>query len=271
MFLKNDSYAQGQVVDKSDPARILTAAEVGQLTPENKRSRTAMEASLYNLKQFYEGADEKELNAPGALSKYKMSGDGGSILLAATSVAINLSGERPVVTWTDDIGRKSADRYLSDDYGNGSDGNGIWASRTAHDWVGRGLRQVTHPANYADFFLYLANNNPSLLPSELSGVAKTVAAFKQKLKNSPSIAESSAADTPDGRTLAALSAGWFWGTNNAKPSASVKLNDAALTIEWGNSEVLDDQESEFNKISKGIGGTELEKRWKNYQSVLKKC
>ena len=75
--------------------------------------------------------------------------------MLANGDAIVLAKEYPVIKWSDAVGEKFANRYLSQDYNAKAAGtsNGTWASQTAHSWIGRGLKQVTHVNNYADFFV----------------------------------------------------------------------------------------------------------------------
>ncbi|MDP2219250.1 MAG: hypothetical protein Q8K34_03480 [Hydrogenophaga sp.] len=280
MFLKLDSFAAGQVVDTRVPENLLTAPEISALDAANKRLRTTQEAFFYNLKQFYEGSDAKELNSSGALAAYRMSENGTKLVVIATGQEIDFSSDaarkhRPNTKFTDEVSRKWANRYLSHDYGNGLkddkgvvlQGNGTWNSQTASNWLGRGLKQVTHVVNYSKFFLHLAETRPQFVP-EFQGVPRTVAAFEAKLLNEPSIARRlSQPNTAEGRLLATLSAAWFWEANKA---GSNTLNDQALKILWSDTSVDSGQQAAFGKISKGIGGTEPDKRWVNYQNIVSK-
>jgi hypothetical protein len=157
--------------------------------------------------------------------------------------------------WTREIRNTFFDRVYSEDIGFGIPGNGKESDGVAHNWVGRGLKQVTHKVNYLKFATYLADHHPELItarPGKQQATTKV-----ETFMSDTEWAMVEVASNPNARMISALSAAWFWDDKKINAKADGLTFDPSSASE----------KASFKEVSALVGRKAHEDRWKKYGEI----
>lgn len=126
--------------------------------------------------------------------------------------------------------------------------SGVPLNLQPYNWVGRGAFHLTHRNSYNEFANYVQTAHSELV-TPVNGM--TVA---QTLMANPDLIS---ANTPNGRALAALTAGRYWQSRQAMRNNADLLNFATP--------VPDADRITFDRVSRAVGRADSEARWRRYR------